>query len=92
MAEQLDSPAAEGPQVLYMNGAVSEGIPLDKHSISGQKASYSAFEIRIDKTNPNRAELVPVPGNDQMLLPNYNAILSRLLQWASPSPATSIYT
>lgn len=86
MAEQLDSTAAEGPQVLYMNGAVSEGIPLDKHSISSQKAAYSAFEIRIDKTNPNRAELVPVPGNDQMLLPNYNAILKPAFAMGQPQP------
>jgi hypothetical protein len=76
MAELQNSPAAEGPQVLYLNGAASPDMPFDKNTISTQKASYSAFEIRVDRNNPNRAELVPVPGADERLIPNYSAILN----------------
>jgi hypothetical protein len=76
--------ATTGPQVLYMNGAVSEGIPLDKQNMSTQKASYSTFEIRVDQNNPNRAQMVPAPGNDEMLLPNYNAVLKPVFGMREP--------
>lgn len=90
MADLQDSPVPEGQQppatgqVLYLNSAASPDMPFDRNNISSQKASYSAFEIRVDKLNPNRAELVPVASANEALMTNYSTMLNPA--FAAPVP------
>jgi hypothetical protein len=85
MAEQDEvptlaaAPATPTQQVVYLNGmpGLADGI-VPRDLLSNTQASYSLLQLKIDPTNPNRAEGVTAPGNDPMLMSGYHNVLKPL--------------
>ncbi|TVT36779.1 DUF3945 domain-containing protein [Hymenobacter setariae] len=94
MAEQDEVPITEAvaptptaSQVIYLNGLPMPDGTVGRDLLSNRPAHYSLFELRVDPSNPNRAEAFPAPNADAQLLYSQDSVLNRVFNFEGrPQP------
>ena len=85
---QVSPPAPRNAgQVVYLNGLPMPDGSVGRDLLSNQPAYYSLYELRVDPTNPNRAEAYPAPKADGQLLNGQDSMLKPLFDFdGRPQP------
>ena len=74
-------------EVVYLNGLPMPDGSVGRDLLSNRQAHYSLFELRVDPSNPNRAEAFPAPNADGQLLYSQDSILKRVFDFQGrPQP------
>lgn len=74
-------------EVVYLNGLPMPDGSVGRDLLSPRPAYYSLYELRIDPTNPNRAEAYPAPKADGQLLNGQDSMLKPLFDFdGRPQP------
>ncbi|TDN39873.1 DUF3945 domain-containing protein [Hymenobacter sp. UV11] len=72
---------------VFLNGLPMPDGTMGRDLLANRQAHYSLYELRIDPTNPNRAEAYPAPGADGQILYSQHTILKPLFDFqGQPQP------
>ncbi|MDF7813936.1 DUF3945 domain-containing protein [Hymenobacter sp. YC55] len=84
-------PTPAVPQVIYLNGLPAPDGVVDSQLLSNRPTGYSILQLKIDPTNPDRAEGITAPGSDPQLINGYHATLRPLFKLNSTPQAGQEY-